>query len=163
MPDLLVTVSISRDNLALPALLLEDFDSPAPSDTRYRVVNFGPGEKAMKQQWAEAPWIEGKYLTSSVKEQREMRLVGRCYFTSMLEMQNRYQELEAAFSQFIYELSVELTYPGGDSATGVWQAYAAPSLSMGDAGSFNPQALRSGIQEFVVTIPVLPTPISGGF
>lgn len=128
----------------------------APSAGYYIQRNgFGPGEVSHRRVQAESPYVAGKMLVHSVKDQQTGTLKIRVEGSSQSQLYSRMETLAEAFEQFSYTLSLYIN--------GVLYSYQcdAADYAVGDNGQIDDLFLRSNMQ--MMTFQVAHKPIVSGF
>lgn len=151
MPDLVVTGHITRTELGLGNLALND-------DT-YKIIRggFGPGEVTWRRQYAQSPFSPGRYLVNAQKDQGALNLAVRVTGSSEDNCLAAMATLVAAMEQFEYDLSMTI-------GTTTYTYTCEPAdYSIGEAGQFQNFHLMAWKQELTAVVPRFPTPVAGAF
>lgn len=149
MPDLTLSLTITRTELALSALELSD------PGNGYEVISVGPGSTSWRREVAKSPWVHGEALVSAVKDVGIAPLSVRVMGTSAAQKETRLGVLLAAFSQFLYTMTVTIN--------GVGYAWACEPAdwSVGEDGEFNKFFEMAHRSEVKLSIPRNPVPTDG--
>lgn len=111
---------------------------------------FGPGEVSHRRSYVESPYMNGGYLTHSVKDQMHSTLKIRVQGSNSPDLVNKMEAICTAFEQFSYTLSVTIN----------GQAYTyscdAADYTIGDGGNLQDLWLRSNTQIVTFDVPHLP-------
>ena len=143
------TFLVTRTRLSLTDLDLN-------SGTAYsgmNVVEWGPGKRVMNLITASSPVSNGNIVISATAGIQDAVVVVRVW-GSPSEVLSQIEDLEIAFSQLEYMLTVELA---DNSEMAVLQCSPA-DLSLGRNGVWQSELLEAGWQDVEITIPVQPTP-----
>lgn len=149
MPDLSLDVAITRTELALADLLIQD---PANG---YEVVRLGPGSRSWRKETVKNAYVHGDTLVNAVLDVQVAPMTIRVSGLTLATANSRLETLLDAFSQFSYSLGVII-----DGETWVWVCQPADA-SVGEGGSFNKFHTMAHMYEVTLSIPRNPVPISG--
>jgi len=149
MPDMTLSVHVSRAELALSNLELND---PANG---YDVISVGPGSTSWRRETVKSPWVHGETLINAVKDVGIAPLSIRVMGSSAAQKETRLGALLAAFSQFNYVQTVTIN--------GVGYAWACQPAdwSVGDDGEFEKFFEMTHRSQVKLSIPRYPVPSDG--
>jgi hypothetical protein len=148
VPDLAITSTISRTELALPALSLNDH-------TTYTLIGIGPGAVTWKRQYASSVFVHGDVLVNAVKGHGNLPMMVRVKGTTQAAVDTNLAALLRALDQFSYQLSITIA-----GVTWTWNCDLA-DYSVDDGGEFS-KFYKLAKQTIVTAqIPRNPIPVAG--
>lgn len=149
MADLTITGSVTRTELALADLALND-------DT-YKIIrgSWGPGEVVWRRQAVSSPYVDGSFLVNATRDQVTTPLGIRVTGSSRTDCMNKVGTLCRAFEQFSYELTI--TVDGTDFTYTCDPA----DYSWGEGGALQTFHIKAYKQEVNFMIPRSPIPVAG--
>jgi hypothetical protein len=149
--DLPTTLVISRTELGLPSLNLND------TDNGYAIVRggFGWGGRTWRRQVVQSPFTDGRTVVGRVMDivTREFTFRLRAATASALDQKVGY--VIDAFSQFAYTLT-----PTVNGVTYAWRCETA-DLAVGSQGKLDEFQEMALMREITATVPCNPRPLSG--
>lgn len=148
MPNLTITGTITRTELALADLAFQDAGV-------YQVVSAGPGALGWRREVATSPYVHGETLVSAVKDVGRAPLVVRALGTSASQLDTRIAALVRAFEQFSYSITLTI-----DGVVKTWTCEPA-DYAPGDSGTLDKFGLMAKMQEIHFDIPRHPVPVAG--
>ena len=98
----MITLTISRDNLAVPALPLTINDSGTGT---YVLVSMEPGARAKDNAYARSRWLDGAQLVSTRQDLLSLDLVIRINAAGMAALKAAAEALDDAFDQWSYTIT----------------------------------------------------------
>ena len=152
--DLPISYTVTRTELSLP-----DLELNTSGGTTYRVItdSMGPGSASWRRTTADSPWVPGEALIAAVRETTTMPLGVRVTQSSPSALRSSMVTLVNAFSQFEYEITIDL-----DGETWGDYEYCQPAdFTIGDGGVIQNYQMISYRQEIYFEIPRNPITSSG--
>ena len=115
------------------------------------VVSVSAGQRVLNLVQATSPVTDGAVLVQAQAGLQTSSLVVRCWGTPA-EILASFAEIEAAFSQYSYTVTVML-----DEETTLETWYCQPAnISRGESGTWDPNKLAAGWQDLYLDIPRQP-------
>lgn len=148
MGDLTITATISRTDLALADLALEDPGT-------YRIVELSTGTVTWRRETVESPNVRGRGLIGAVQDTKTGRIVIRASASSAAALATRTATLTDAFEQLGYTLTVTI-----DGVTHSWACECA-DWAPGTDGAVDKFELADRQRTLAFTWPHDPVPLAG--
>lgn len=155
--DMGMSVRVSRSQDLNTAADLELNAAGSPPAYRITSAGIGPGTMTWRRETVTSPLVAGRVLLSAVKDVQTVTLKVRVRATSYVELEQRINDLLAAFEQRSY--SMRISYGG---VTKAWTCEPADQ-AIGDQGVFVEGDLRGFQQVVTLMVPRSPVPIAGGY
>lgn len=149
MSDISLAYSVTRTELALADLLLQD---PAAG---YEVVRMGPGSRAWRRETIKSAYVHGETQVSAVLDIQTAPLVLRIKGATHSQADTRLDAVIDAFSQFVYYVGVII-----DGVTWVWECFPA-DIGIDEGGEIGKFHWMAKMFEVTLSIPRNPIPVSG--
>lgn len=149
MPDLTITASLTRVELSLAVLNIND-------QTNYKIIKVGPGSVEWDRQYAGSPFIHGETLVNAVMKQGKLPLSVRCKGSTSGVVDTNRAALCRALEQFTYTLSLTV-----DGVSWSWKCDPADYSVDETDGAFNGFFTRAKQSVVTADIPRDPIPLSG--
>ena len=141
----MITLTITRDNLTVPALPLTLNDTGTGT---YVVQSFAPGAKARDNAYATSRWLDGGALTSTRVDIMTMDLVVQVRAASTQAIIDAAEVLDEALGQYAYTITQQVT----GAITSTQYACMPASTSF----PYDPVMFRAGLGVFTASIPRQP-------
>jgi hypothetical protein len=145
--DLVVSCSLTRTSLTLPALQLQ-----APG--AYRVVSAGPGSRTWRRNRVAGLYTDGAVLVTAVKDMSVAPLVVRCEATSAAQLDVNVAALLRAVEQLSYSLTLVI-----DGVSRTWACEPADYAPVEE--EYDKLRLMQFQQVYRLQIPRQPVPSAG--
>lgn len=153
MPEILVAVSVTRDELSLPDLELNDTLNDGP----FRVIRagLGPGPSTVRLGKTSSEVVDGDFIYAYSLETVVMPLAIRVTGEDASEVNSNIELLVAAFRQLSYQLTF--------SVEGAPFSYICQpaQISYGAEGVIQEFHMKARQQEVRFQIPRHPSPVAG--
>lgn len=151
MPDVSLSVTVTRTHLSLPVLQLED-----PGVYRVMDDTLGPGSFSWRKQTVESPYVHGRTVVNAVKDVQIAPLGVLVYGSTQALLHTRMGALARAFEQWDYTMTVTID----GTVVGQWTCEAA-DYAVGGDGAFAGKSMLSKVQPMTFQIPRHPVPLQG--
>ena len=102
----MITLTISRDALTVPALPLTISDSGTGT---YVLMDMSPGARAKDNVFARSRWLDGAALVSTRTDLLTLDLVIRINATGMSAIKTAAEALDEAFDQWSYTITEQVS------------------------------------------------------
>lgn len=149
MPDIAISYAITRGELGLADLALQDLANG------YEVIEFGPGSRSWRKETVKSAYVHGETLVSAVMDVQVAPLKMRVRGSTHAIADSRLKTVLDAFSQFVYSIGVVI-----DGVTWIWTCQPA-DISVGESGDINKFQWMAKMFEVTASIPRNPVPLSG--